>query len=203
MNTKGYSQMMEQIDNVMYDDELRKFAVALLCKTPDYFTKVPASSTGKYHSKGDQGEGGLVRHSISVDKVMNHLLILHCGKFSDREINLLHIAALFHDCQKMGTQEDYEKECRTKFLHPVYASQFIMEEGVKFGLPYEDIKFICDAVITHMGQWCTSTHEPGNLPRPETEAQQLIHLADFIASRSDINVDIPEVEDIPLAEVVD
>ena len=61
---------MYQKDKVFIDelkwiqsDKLREFATAVVQKLPDYFFDVPASSTGKYHSKTACGPGGLVRHT--------------------------------------------------------------------------------------------------------------------------------------------
>ena len=43
-----------------------------------------------------------------------------------------------------------------------------------------------------MGQWNTSKNEPGKLPTPETPAQKALHLADYLASRKDINMEVEE-----------
>ena len=170
------------------DLEIRNAAAELTNLVPDYFWKVAASSSGKYHPKTDLGEGGLVRHSINVKRMLDHLLTPN-GYFpmTDREKDLLRVAALFHDSFKSGTQQQYEENQHTKFLHPIYASNFIKDN---LNLPAPDVDFICSAVESHMGQWNTSKHSSESLPTPETTPQKALHLADYLASRKGIEMEI-------------
>jgi len=187
---KYFRLMLEEIDKLQ-NEENRKFAHTLLSNVPDYFFSVPASSSGKYHPSNDLGNGGLVRHSISVVRMLEHLLEPYgYYDFDDEQKELLKIAALFHDCMKSGTQEEYEKNKHTKFLHPLYAANFIMTTTIKNGYPYEKALFICNAVISHMGQW--NTNGTAKLPTPETPDQKVLHLADYLASRKDINMEFRE-----------
>jgi hypothetical protein len=191
-----YYLMLDAIDEIN-DINNRRFAHCLLDRVPDYFFIVPASSSGKYHPQNDLGEGGLVRHSISVLRMLEHLLEPEgYFDFTDEQKDLLKIAALFHDCMKSGTQEEYEKNKHTKFLHPLYAANFIMTTAIKNGYPYEKALFIYNAVISHMGQWNTSKHEEGKLPVPNEPHQKALHLADYLASRRDINIIIEEEQEI-------
>ena len=199
-----YFLMMEDEVNNLSIEDIRDFAKCLLYNLPDYFFTVPASSSGKYHPAGDLGEGGLVRHSICVRKMLDHLFEL-AGYFelTDREKVLLEVAALFHDGFKSGTQEEYEKDIHTKFLHPVYAANFIILQSVRYSFPYDDANFIASAIISHMGQWDSTWKEIGTLPHPITDGQKALHLADFLASRKDINMDIPDVYVPDTATTVD
>jgi hypothetical protein len=56
--TEKFEQEIELIKNPAIKN-IAKQGVDLL---PDYFFKVPASSTGKYHPSFALGEGGLYRH---------------------------------------------------------------------------------------------------------------------------------------------
>ena len=208
-----YYYLMLDIIDELNDIDNRRFAHYLLDRVPDYFFTVPASSSGKYHPKNDLGEGGLVRHSISVVRMLEHLLEPEgYFDFADEQKELLKIAALFHDCMKSGTQEEYEKNKHTKFLHPLYAANFIMSIAIESEYPYERALFIYNAVISHMGQWNTNKNESGKLPEPVTVSQKVLHLADYLASRKDINMTLEEdyekpdspVEAVePTKEVVD
>lgn len=191
---KYFRLMLEEIDTLQ-DINNRRFAHFLLDRVPDYFFTVPASSSGKYHPKNDLGEGGLVRHSISVVRMLEHLLEpFGYFDFDDEQKELLKIAALFHDCMKSGTQEEYEKGKHTKFLHPLYAANFIMTVAIECGYPYEKAIFIYDTVIAHMGQWNTNKNEGcSKLPTPVSPGQRVLHLADYLASRKDINMEFDEV----------
>lgn len=191
--------MLEEINTGIFEKDIRDFAFALLAGTPDYFFTVAASSSGKYHPVNDLGEGGLVRHSISVKRMLDHILCPEgYYEFTDRQRQLLRVAALIHDSFKSGRVEDYEKNSHTKFLHPLFSSTFVIETAVMTGFNFDDAKFIADAVISHMGQWNTSTYQTGTLPKPETPAQKVLHLADYLASRKDINMDLPQVEQEPV-----
>ena len=187
---KYFRLMLEEIDTLQDIDD-RRFAYHLLSNLPDYFFSAPASSSGKYHPSNDLGNGGLVRHSISVVRMLEHLLEPDgYSDFTDEQKELLKIAALFHDCMKSGTQEEYEKDKRTKFLHPLYAANFIMTTAINNGYPYEKALFIYNAVISHMGQW--NTKGDVILPTPKTPDQKILHLADYLASRRDINMVLGE-----------
>jgi hypothetical protein len=63
---------------------------------------------------------------------------------------------------------------------------------VLYNFKYEDALFMANAIISHMGQWNTSWREYGVLPLPNTPEQKVLHLADYLASRKDINLDIPD-----------
>jgi hypothetical protein len=182
--------------NPLNNSDIRLFGIRLLSNVPEYFFHIPASSSGKYHPVGDLGEGGLVRHSITVKRMLTHLLEPNgYYEFTDRQKELLQLAALFHDCMKSGTQEEYEKNPHTKFLHPILAANFIMYCACLYEFPYEDAVFMASAIASHMGQWNTSKHESGLLPLPKEPHQKVLHLADYLASRQDINMVIEEEEE--------
>lgn len=184
--------MEDEINTLTFDD-IKEFGLALLHTIPEYFFTVPASSSGKFHPKNDLGEGGLVRHSITVRKMLRHILEPKgYYDFTDREVELLELAALFHDSFKSGTQEEYGENIHTKFLHPVLAANHILMESVKMRFDYDSASFMASAIMSHMGQWNTSWREAGALPLPKTPAQKALHLADYLASRTDINMDIPD-----------
>jgi len=193
---KQCDSIWNEIDPLNNTD-IRLFGICLLPHVPEYFFHIPASSSGKYHPVGDLGEGGLVRHSIAVKRMLTHILELNgYYEFTDRQKELLQLAALFHDCMKSGTQEDYEKNPHTKFLHPILAANFIMYYACMYEFPYEDAVFMASAIASHMGQWNTSKHESGLLPLPKEPHQKVLHLADYLASRQDINIVIEEEQEI-------
>jgi len=190
-----YYQMMSDEINTINDYNTREFALKLLDEIPEYFFTVPASSSGKYHPENDLGEGGLVRHSISVKRILDHLLVLEgYFTFTNKEKELLKVAALFHDCMKSGTQSDYVANEHTKFLHPIFASAFILVQAATVSFPYNDAMFIADAIASHMGQWHKSDRENGSLPTPVSDAQKILHLADYMSSRKDINMKLEKPE---------
>ena len=50
------------------------------------------------------------------------------------------------------------------------------------------MKFIAIAVSKHMGQWNTDKRSTATLPKPDDEASELLHLADYLASRKCLNM---------------
>jgi len=57
----------------------------------------------------------------------------------------------------------------------------------------EYINNVCNLIETHMGQWNTNNYYPDIiLPVPLTVNQQLVHLADYLASRKYLEVKFDE-----------
>lgn len=187
--------------NTFANEDIKEFAKVLLDDAPDYFYEVAASSTGKYHPQYALGEGGLMRHTKSVVRFYNHLMNIEQNKsiFTDREIDLGRISCLAHDIQKSGTEESYieksnngENKVFTVFDHPLLAAKYIMLYKDKY-LTEEELKFIAMGIGSHMGQWNTDKRNPNiTLPKPKTEMQKIVHLADYLASRKDIDVSFKE-----------
>ena len=179
------------------NEDIKEFAKVVLDDAPDYFYNVAASSTGKYHPSYALGDGGLMRHTKSVIRFYNHLMSIEQNKsmFTDREIDLGRIACLAHDIQKSGTEESYieksnngEKKVFTVFDHPLLAAKYIMSYKDKH-LTEDELKFIAMGIGSHMGEWNTDKRSPNvTLPKPKTEIQKIVHLADYLASRKDIDV---------------
>ena len=167
------------------DNQLGQALFALADKLPDYFWKIPASSTGKYHPQCDLGDGGLVRHSIMVATIADELVT---SELFVEDIPLNHdiarAAGLFHDCLKNGpVLEDGKFNEHTDFLHPLYARDFIVSEltGKVDKKGYVDA--IANAIASHMGKWNTSKYAEGELPVPSSPMEKLLHCADYTASR--------------------
>lgn len=175
------------IDTIKSED-IRAFAWMLAEGLPDYVWHVGASSTGKYHPEYTLGEGGLMRHMIATLTLLNHFLCLEQYPYGEREKDLLRVAALFHDGLKSGTQEDYERSKYTKHEHPMLMGHNIMSYDGKCSLNRNELAFIANAIASHMGQWNTSRNSDMVLPKPMTEYQKLVHLADYLASRKDLEV---------------
>ena len=188
-----FSKELETFKN----DDIKEFAKILIDSAPDYFFHVAASSTGKYHPKYALGEMGLLRHTKAVIRFYNHLMEVEQNNsmFTEREIDLGRIACLVHDMLKSGTYEYYNEKSNngenvvfTVFDHPLLAAKQIMSYKGKY-LSEEELRFIALAVGSHMGQWNTNKHELDVvLPKPKTEMQKIVHIADYLASRKDIDI---------------
>ena len=182
----AFEEAIATIEN----EDMQKLARALLEKVPPYFYEVPASSTGKYHPLYALGEGGLYRHTLAVVKFVNYFFSVDCFKqrWDSRGRDIMRIAAIMHDTFKSGSQEDYAKNKYTKHEHPLLASECVLSM-LDCGIVADDeIKAIASAISTHMGSWTTSPRSSVVLPEPKDKTQQMLHLADYLASRKDIEV---------------
>ena len=187
-NMKYFKEIYSTLEN----DDMKKFFKVIVKAAPPYFWEVGASSTGKYHPSYALGDGGLVRHTCAVVRFLNHAFEIECmNTFTSRERDILRIAGAAHDMLKSGTQEDYEHNKYTKHEHPILAANMIREFGKKC-LSEEEVELMATTMESHMGAWNVSNRSPIVLPVPKTKYQILLHMADYYASRKDIEVRFDE-----------
>ena len=167
-------------------DRYKKCAKELVSLLPDYFFKVAASSTGKYHPSFALGDGGLVKHTKVAVKIAYELLendsIGH--KFTDDEKDLIIMSIIMHDGLKHGKEESKY----TLFDHPIIVCNHIKENKDKLSLNDEEINFITKVISSHMGQWNTNSYSDVVLPLPKDKYQRFVHMCDFLASRKFLDV---------------
>ena len=171
-----------ELDDIK-DENLRKFTEALLINADDYFFTTPASTTGKYHPKLSLGDGGLVRHTRLVEFFATS--ICEAMGYSEHDRDLLIVSAIAHDIKKLGngsskyTVKDHPIQA-AKYITKIYTSPdytFVKD------LSKDDLAIIEKCVASHMGRWGAVD---GN-PAPNTEFEKMLHLADYLAARKEIN----------------
>lgn len=202
------SELFKNELKTITSDDIRDFAKVVLDDAPDYFFKVAASSTGKYHPAYALGDGGLMRHTKAVLRIYNYIVGLEQYPFGERVIDLGRVACLAHDIQKSGTEEYYNEKLKdgkkvfTVFNHPLLAAEYIRNYKGMY-LEDDDLEDIARLIETHMGQWNTDKRENIILPKPKSEVEKIVHLADYLASRKDIDIsfkddtdayDLPDIE---------
>ena len=101
---------------------------------------------------------------------------------------MIRIAAIMHDSFKSGTQEEYERNKYTKHEHPIIAAVKVREFVGCNIITDNEILQISEIIASHMGQWNTTSRSETVLPLPTNKSQQILHLADYLASRKDIEV---------------
>ena len=183
-----FEKEFNYIKNPKYVENV-KILIDLL---PDYFFKVAASSTGKYHPSFSLGEGGLVRHTKAAVRIANELLENNSlfNGFTRNEKDLLICSLLIHDGLKHGK----ENSEYTVFDHPLQISRFVCENKDKLTLNEEEINFICSAVETHMGEWTRDYKGNEILQKPTTKYQKFVHMCDFLSSRKFLDIKFEENE---------
>lgn len=163
--------------------ELRDFVEFFLEeRTPAYFWTCGASSSGKYHPKFSQGEGGLVRHTRAACILLEECLRLSPFCYlSDKRKDYARVAMILHDTRKYGRENEIDK---TQFAnHAVNAAAAVENAWREFfdnsdGCP----EFLLSAIQCHMGQWSEPDY------RPFTNIDRAVHMADYWASRSMIEI---------------
>lgn len=181
--------IFKEIIDTIENEDMKKFASACLETIPPYFFDVGASSTGKYHPTYALGDLGLARHTCALVRFLNHTFAIECmNKFTDRERDILRIAGMMHDSRKSGSQNDYENSKYTKFDHPLLAAEVIRSLKKHNIIPEEEVELIAETIETHMGAFNTDKRSDTVLPKPTTKLQKMLHWADYLASRKDIEV---------------
>lgn len=171
--------------NLIVDEELRMVTKAYLDeRVPTYFWEDGASSSGKYHPQFSQGQGGLVRHTKAVVMFAEELLKMSTYAYMKEAYKDYAIAAcIVHDTAKYGTTEFSKAEYKNHARNAAIAFNNFAKE-----CDYQASEILLNAIVAHMGQWSTEKED-----RPFTNVDRLVHMADYIASRSFI--DIPGIVD--------
>ena len=184
-NNENISDFMPYVNQIRSDD-VKTFVTAWLKCMPKYIFHAPASSSGKYHPMSELGEGGLKRHLLNVTEIT--VMLCEMYDIQNNEKDCVIAAAMLHDMLKSGWQGDYDKNKHTDFNHPRLAAEAIMLTTKPF-IPEEKRKLIANCIITHMGRWNKDKYADNpDLPMPGMKLQWLVHTADFIASRKNINI---------------
>lgn len=172
--------------NYINDDRIKESARKLVAMLPEYFFKVPASSTGKYHPKCSNVEGGLVHHTKLAVRFAKELLSngILFNNFSKNEQDLIILALILHDGFKHGlTQEKY-----VRFDHPIISADFVKEHALEVGLTEEERDILSGAIASHMGIFNTSQYSKVVLPLPKTTLQKFVHMCDDLSSKKFFDV---------------
>jgi hypothetical protein len=173
------------------NEDIRKFTGMAIRELPDYFFKIPASTSRKYHPEFAAGEGGLVRHTKGVVRIAKELFRLEMFEyFSHLEKDLILSSLILHDGIKAGVDG-----LHTVANHPLLMADFLRtDEELGKMLPTDQIEMISENIAKHMGEW-TSDYRTGEviLEKPNTKMQNFCHLCDYLASRKciEMNLDAP------------
>ena len=176
-----YEKMFSDELSYIKSDRIRNACLEVIKNLPDYWFKVAASSTGKYHPDYALGDGGLLRHSKAAMRIGYELLINPAigDKYTSDEKDLMLMALLIHDGLKLGMPE----EKYTRFDHPILMADYLMDLEDILGLEVNEIEFLGDVIKTHMGVWTTDYNGNEVLEKPKTKYQNFVHMCDYLASR--------------------
>jgi hypothetical protein len=120
-------------------------------------------------------------------EIMNYILGLEYAleKIPDaRKRDCLRCTPIFHDAIKCGLNGSQH----TVHEHPMLASEWIRNTKVEHDIDTETKNYIARLCESHSGQWTENKRSKTILPKPETDDQFLVHLCDYLASRSNIDM---------------
>jgi len=195
MSISPHLVFKEELSQI-FDDRVLYIVNHILRIAPLYFYIIPASTTGKYHSKQDLGIQGLVRHTRSDVRVLLEVCKNEAfGIWTDYEIDVAIAALILHDCVKCG----FDGSDHTVHTHPILVKGLCPDFGDdECNKIWDDITSL---IASHSGQWTKDKYNPEaqELPRPQTPLQKLVHQCDYIASRKviTIDLDVPFVRERP------
>ena len=158
------------------NDSIKSWTLCMMAVAPAAFWDKAASSTGKYHKPDENGVGGQVVHTLRVCAVIAHLVNMEKLTVSERDILLS--AAVIHDICKYGVDGKTE---HTLLEHPLLVDK-LRQSSIVLLPSCEFDKAIIETVEQHSGRWSS---EP---IIKHTKLGSLLHIADFVASRNNIEV---------------
>lgn len=171
---------------------IKTLVLTVLQRVPQRFFVEPASSSGKYHSPMECGKFGLVYHTKMLVKWANELLNLEMYDELRAFRDEIYAACLLHDCIKFGFDEENKW---TVYDHPNLAADFVMRIALDLGTVDKDsINRICGAIRSHSGQWNCDKYGNEIMPKPATNFERFVHLCDYCASRSWVDVSVVNLD---------
>lgn len=171
-----FKPVLDKIKN----EAIRNFTRYCLENAPIYFWSKPSSSSGKYHGGQNNGDGGLVRHSLTT--AMFGLEFARMEKLSPDETDAVIAAAILHDLCKYGMPGGPH----TTPDHCYTSAKYVNGLAGKFGAEVPLLKEILGGIAWHNGQWTKRTNGQTVKGYPEeySKIEKIVHTADYAASRS-------------------
>ena len=179
MNREEKIAVFETLLNQFETEEMKAYCEDMIETIPDYIFEIPSSTSSKFHNATQCQPHGQIYHIIMFGEIMNYRLNLKGNKEqfkSPIQRDAMRCTPIFHDALKCG-----ENGKQTVFNHPLLAGKWVNETK-------EDIARMCER---HSGEWTTSKKSSLVLPEPENSMELFVHECDYLSSRSNIDMPIP------------
>jgi hypothetical protein len=162
--------------------DLQNFLREAVKDFPEYFWTAPASLE-KYHYPDERKRGGIVLHVRRLIKLIESFVVMQELNVWERDVLLA--AAILHDSFARGippATKGYSDPFHPlypaeRFPYNGYADRFIKDKKI-----YDEIM---DCVVAHLGKY--SVHP---IMYSKKKLATLFHMADYIASRDYIKIEI-------------
>lgn len=180
LKIKAMSTFREPLQAIK-NKNIYRWTIDMLAKLPLYFWTVPASSTGKYHPPSDQGDGGLIRHTLNVAWFAVEMLNNPLYKdIPQQQKDCIIAAALIHD----GVKHGFHHFKYTQKDHPMLPEMLDLTVTKKEIETRSSVRGrIFRLVRSHMGPWTDNIN-----PLPETAEEKILHFCDYLSSRRQVDI---------------
>ncbi len=157
------------------DKDLRELVRKVVSELPEAYWKREASKV--YHPQDERGEGGNLLHTLRVIKIADR--ILDTTNFGSLERDIIKAGSILHDGNRHG--EDGASRVTVK-EHPILIRKLV-ESKVEPGIP--GISELLEVLEKHMGKFQNPSY-----PVESISLSDVVHIADYLASQTDIDVRI-------------
>ena len=172
-------------------EEMRLYCEDMIEQIPDYIFEMPSSTSGKYHNATQCLPHGQIYHIIMFAEIMNCRLALKGNqeKFkSSTQRDAMRCTPIFHDALKCGTNGS----TFSVHDHPMLAGQWVREANVEHDIDKKVKEAIARMCERHSGEWTSSKKSKIVLPEPENAMELFVHECDYLSSRNNIDMPIPD-----------
>lgn len=174
---------LQTATDLIVDPSIRAMVMAGFKEVDSEFFRAPSSSSGMFHPADEINDGGLALHTARVVQMGEYL-----GEFfqlSDREQDTLRAGLLLHDTVKGGVPwNGYAND------HGELAGELI--KGLKG--PADVKKVAAQIASNHMALWRKTAQGEPNPAVPDNKMDMVASLADYLAARDNIYVDVPGLD---------
>lgn len=185
-------KVFEGLLNKFETDEIRDYCADMIKEIPDYIFTIPSSTSFKYHNKTQCQSHGQIFHILMFAEVMNYVLGLEYvkEKTNERQRDCLRCTPIFHDAIKCGLNGSQY----TVHEHPMLAGEWVRNTSVEHDVDADTKAYIARLCESHSGEWTSTKRSKTVLPKPENDEQFFVHMCDYLASRS--NLDMTYSDDV-------
>lgn len=185
-------KIFEGLLNKFETDEIRNYCADMIKEIPDYIFTIPSSTSFKYHNKTQCQPHGQIFHILMFAEVMNYVLGLEYvkEKTNERQRDCLRCTPIFHDAIKCGLNGSQY----TVHEHPMLAGEWVRDTSVEHDVDADTKAYIARLCESHSGEWTSTKRSKTVLPKPENDEQFFVHMCDYLASRS--NLDMTYSDDV-------
>lgn len=179
-------KVFEGLLNKFETDEIRNYCTDMIKEIPDYIFTIPSSTSFKYHNKTQCQPHGQIFHILMFAEVMNYVLGLEYvkEKTNERQRDCLRCTPIFHDAIKCGLNGSQY----TVHEHPMLAGEWVRNTSVEHDVDASTKAYIARLCESHSGEWTSTKRSKTVLPKPENDEQFFIHMCDYLASRSNLDM---------------